>query len=96
MEQEAGRVAILIFEEVEVLAFCGPWEVFSVAGKETGQKHFEVFTVAENTAPVRARNGLSVNPEYDLKNCPQAQVLVIPGGWGARAAMENEDILDWL
>ncbi len=89
-------VAVLIFDDVEILDFCGPLEVFSVAGKAAGDEHFQVFTVAESKFPIRTANGLSVNPDYALGDCPQARVLVIPGGWGSRAAMQNPVILDWL
>ena len=96
MEKQAEKVAILIFDDVEILDFCGPFEVFSVAGKEVGEKHFQVFTVAEKLSPVRTANGLSVNPDHDLEGCPRADVLVVPGGWGSRAAMKNQRIVDWL
>ena len=43
------NVAILIFDDVEVLDFCGPFEVFSVTGKRDGSDPFNVYTVAEST-----------------------------------------------
>ncbi len=43
----ARNLAILIFEEVEMLDFCGPFEVFSVASSFTESPAFNVFTVAE-------------------------------------------------
>ncbi len=63
------NVAILIFDEVEVLDFCGPFEVFSVTGRRD-QKPFEVYTVAEKAEPVLARNGLSVNPALHARRVP--------------------------
>ncbi|MFG6096206.1 hypothetical protein SPB21_13180 [Leptothoe sp. ISB3NOV94-8A] len=59
------NVAILVFDDVEVLDFCGPFEVFSVTGKRDGSDPFNVYTVAEHT-PIAARNSLSVNPTYTL------------------------------
>jgi len=41
-------LAILIFDDVEVLDFCGPFEVFSVANRFTEPPAFNVLTVAEN------------------------------------------------
>ena len=55
------KVAVLIFDDVEVLDFCGPFEVFSVAGRWKGNIPFEAFTVAQKKK-VRARGGLSINP----------------------------------
>ncbi|MEO0826683.1 MAG: DJ-1/PfpI family protein [Cyanobacteria bacterium J06639_16] len=98
------NVAILIFDDVEVLDFCGPFEVFSVTGKRDGSDPFNVYTVAERT-PIAARNALSVNPHYTLETCPQPDLLVIPGGGGKRAdgtpfgtrkEMHNETLLEWI
>jgi transcriptional regulator GlxA family with amidase domain len=92
----ARRVAILIFDEVEVLDFCGPFEVFAVTGARAEEKPFEVFTVAATAAPITARNGLSVNPNYTFADCPQADLLIIPGGYGTRPLMHNQVVLDWI
>jgi transcriptional regulator GlxA family with amidase domain len=70
-------VGILIFDDVEVLDFCGPFEVFSVTVVEE-EKPFNVFTVAESR-PITARNGLSVNPTYLLDEAPSMDILLIPG-----------------
>jgi transcriptional regulator GlxA family with amidase domain len=86
-------VAILLFDEVEVLDFAGPFEVFSVAGREGA---FDVQTVAETTAPIRTRGGLTVTPDASLDATPKADVLVIPGGQGARMAMQREAVLNWV
>jgi transcriptional regulator GlxA family with amidase domain len=90
------KVAIFIFDEVEVLDFCGPFEVFAVTGARAEEKPFEVFTVAETAAPITARNGLSVNPTFTFADCPQADILIIPGGYGTRPLMQHQATLDWI
>ena len=90
------NVAILIFDEVEVLDFCGPFEVFSVAGRRSGLDPFNVYTVAQTSGPVVARNNLSVNPAHTLADCPRPDVLLIPGGYGTRREMHNEVLTDWI
>ena len=90
------NVAILIFDDVEVLDFCGPFEVFSVTGRSSDVRPFNVYTVAETSGPVLARNGLSVNPAYTIADCPQPDILLVPGGWGTRQAMQNEMIVRWV
>jgi len=89
-------VCILVFDEVEVLDFCGPFEVFSVTGGRQGLKPFDVCTVAERETPVRARGGLSVNPAHSFESCPQPDILLIPGGMGTRREMNNPRMLQWL
>lgn len=90
------KVAIFIFDEVEVLDFCGPFEVFAVTGARSQDKPFDVFTVAETAATITARNGLSVNPKFSFADCPQADVLVIPGGYGTRPLIHNEAVRAWI
>lgn len=90
------NVAVLIFDEVEVLDFAGPFEVFSVTGRRDGSDPFEVYTVAEKAGPVLARNRLSVNSYYTLDECPAPDVLVVPGGSGTRREMHNRVLIDWI
>jgi transcriptional regulator GlxA family with amidase domain len=90
------NVAILIFDEVEVLDFCGPFEVFSVAGRRSGLEPFNVHTVAQNAGPVVARNNLSVNPAYTFADCPRPDVLLVPGGYGTRREMHNGALTGWI
>jgi transcriptional regulator GlxA family with amidase domain len=81
---------------VEVLDFAGPFEVFGVAGAPGTERPFNVFTVAEFSAPVLARNGLSINPAYSIANSPPADLLVVPGGRGTRTAMYNAGLLAFI
>lgn len=90
------RVYIVLFDEVEVLDFCGPFEVFSVTGGRQGLTPFEVCTVAEEHRAVKARGGLSVNPTYSFEDCPQPNILLMPGGMGTRREMNNPGMLGWL
>jgi transcriptional regulator GlxA family with amidase domain len=95
------RVGILIFPAVEVLDFCGPYEVFSVARldeerRRTESSPFEVLLVAETRDPVVATGGLRVIPDATLETCPPLDILVVPGGWGTRAEMSNQRVLKWI
>ncbi|MCY3945617.1 MAG: DJ-1/PfpI family protein [Anaerolineaceae bacterium] len=89
-------VAILIFDDVEVLDFCGPYEVFSIASSRSNPPPFRVCTVAGVAGPVIARNGLSVNPDFSLENCPPPDLLVVPGGQGTRPLLKDTALLDWI
>lgn len=96
MTKNARNVAIFIFDEVEVLDFCGPFEVFSVTGKRDGLNPFNVYTVAQEKRPILARNELSINPRYTFAECPAPDILLIPGGFGTRREMRNSTVLDWV
>jgi transcriptional regulator GlxA family with amidase domain len=89
-------VGILIFDDVEVLDFAGPYEVFSVAGRRQDLELFTVYLVAATTAPVLARNRFSVNPHHSLQSCPPLDIIVVPGGYGTRREMHNQVMVDWI
>jgi len=93
---ETRNLAILLFDDVEVLDFCGPFEVFSVANREADPAAFNVFTVAEKPDAITARNGLSVNPQHTLTDCPKPDLLLVPGGIGTRNEIDNELMIDWI
>ncbi|MDJ0554148.1 MAG: DJ-1/PfpI family protein [Microcoleaceae cyanobacterium MO_207.B10] len=90
------KVAIFIFNDVEVLDFAGPFEVFSVTSELDKNQLFEVYTVAEELKSVTARNGLSINPSYEIADCPTPNILIIPGGFGTRELMNNSLVIQWV
>jgi transcriptional regulator GlxA family with amidase domain len=93
---KSRNVAILIFDGVELLDFCGPFEVFSVTGKQDNSSPFNVYAVAEKSDPVMTPNGLSINPRYTILDCPQPDILLVPGGQGTRKEMNNEMLINWI
>ncbi len=98
------NVGILIFPEVEVLDFAGPFEVFSrtrlVAGVESRRTDdsapFQVFTVAQTVDTITAVGGLRVLPDYSFADAPAIDVLVVPGGFGTRPLLADTDTLQWI
>ena len=95
------RVGIVLFNDIEVLDFCGPFEVFSVTRLNEEKRReepspFEVFTVAEILSYVTTTGGMKVIPQYSFENCPRLDILVVPGGWGTRKELSNPVMLEWL
>ncbi len=98
------NVGILIFDQVEVLDFAGPYEVFSrtrmVPGMESRRSDesapFCVFTVARSSAPIAAVGGLKVVPDYSFADAPKIDLLVVPGGAGTRPLRDDRFVLDWI
>jgi len=89
-------VAILAFDDMEVLDFAGPYEVFNVAGELAGSRAFEVVTVGLTSAPAVGRGGFTVVPDHDLATLGHVDVLIVPGGRGTRPLMGEETLLAWL
>jgi transcriptional regulator GlxA family with amidase domain len=80
METETLNVGIFVFDEVEVLDFAGPFQVFTTAQRVARPaKPFATFTVAVDNA-VQARGGLPIVPSYTLGREPHIDVLIVPGG----------------
>jgi len=93
------QVAILVFPDVEVLDFAGPFEVFAVADELSGYELFEVTVVGSAVEPLRAKNGLQVIPDRAVSGAGDdyvPDVLVIPGGDGSRAVMHDQLLLGWV
>lgn len=95
------RVGIVIFDEVEVLDFCGPYEVFSVTRINSEKRReepspFEVILVAEHDKPVVTTGGMRVLPDTTYATCPPLDILLVPGGWGTRKEMHNPTLLTFV
>jgi transcriptional regulator GlxA family with amidase domain len=93
-------IGLLLFDEVEVLDACGPFEVFSVAGRvarRTGvAAPFEVVTLsAEPTTTVRARGGLPIVADRLLADAPPVDLAVVPGGVTTRIEADPA-VLGWI
>ncbi len=99
-EPRSRTVGILIFDDVEVLDFCGPFEVFAMA-RPAGEHSdaaplFTAITIAEALRTVTCRGGLLVQPNATIADHPTLDLLVVPGGQGTRRERHNERVLDWI
>jgi transcriptional regulator GlxA family with amidase domain len=101
---EKWDVGILIFDGVEVLDLAGPFEVLSrtrlVPGTESRRTDesapFNVFTVAKDPEPVTATGGLVVMPRHSFADAPAIDLLVVPGGFGTRPLLQDEETIEWI
>ena len=95
------QVGIFVFDQVEVLDFAGPYEVFTTAARlyARADPHaaplFQVFTLGQTRAPLRARAGLSIHPEYDFTQHPAIDVLIVPGGV-VSAELAKPAVIEWI
>ena len=95
------KLGILIFREVEVLDFCGPFEVFSITRLNENRRReepspYDLVLVAEQKEPIVATGGMKVIPDHTSQDCPPPDVLVVPGGWGTRRELHNDRLIAWL
>jgi transcriptional regulator GlxA family with amidase domain len=100
LQMAVRTVGILLFDDVEVLDFAGPFEVFSAArpaGETSDElRLFQVVTIAEEPRTARCRGGLLVQPHATIAEHPPLDLLVVPGGQGTRRERYNTRLLDWI
>lgn len=95
------NVAIYVYDEVEVLDFAGPFEVFATASRvfrraqPDAEAPFQVFTVGASRSLVSARGGLVVEPRYSFVNHPAIHVLLVPGGV-VTAEIDRPRVIAWV
>lgn len=94
-------VGILIFDDVEILDVAGPFEVFAVTRLNDEQQlqqssPFKVYLISETNKQIIAIGGLRFTPDVTISNCPELDLLIIPGGWGTRKESKNKILLKWI
>ena len=94
-------VGILIFDDVEILDVAGPFEVFSVTRLNDEQRlqqssPFKVYLIAEKNKQIIAIGGLRLTPDVTISECPELDLLIIPGGWGTRKESKNRILIKWI
>eukprot|EP00977_Amphora_coffeiformis_P005841 scaffold1225_cov164-Amphora_coffeaeformis.AAC.17 len=103
--QPVWNVGILLFDNVEVLDFTGPYEVLSRARTEPGvlsrrtedTAPFRVFTVAKKShQPISAIGNLRVMADYSFDTSPLIHILLVPGGMGTMALVDDEETIAWI
>ena len=86
----ALRIGLLAFPKVQQLDLTGPYEIFaSIPGAKT-------WLVWKGKEPLVSATGLILVPDMTLADCPQLDVLCVPGGAGVNALMEDAEVLDFL
>jgi len=100
-EQTTLSVGIYVFDEVEVLDFAGPFEVFSTATRMSRRlwpdraPAFDVVLIADRPRTVLARGGLPVVASVGFAEPPRLDVLIVPGGDVAKE-LERSDVNDFV
>jgi len=84
------KLGILIFDEVEVLDFAGPFEVFSVANQLSNYQLLQIHTLSIEEQKIHAKNGLQLVADQRLEQVARLDYLVLPGGDGSKFVIQNQ------
>ncbi len=88
-------VGIFVYDEVEVLDFAGPFQVFTTAQRVARPATpFATFTIGAHNV-VAARGGFTIVPNYTLGREPPIDVLIVPGGV-VTDELGKRDVIDWI
>jgi len=83
-------IGMLIFPKLTQLDMTGPYEVLA---RVPGTK---VHLVAKSLAPVKTDRGMEIVPTIPLADCPQLDLVMVPGGPGQQDLMEDQTVLEFL
>jgi cyclohexyl-isocyanide hydratase len=84
------HIGLLLFPRLTQLDLTGPFEVFANTPGAT------VHLLWKSLDPVRAITGMAIVPDTTLADCPQLDVVCVPGGSGVAEVMEDPEVLDFL
>jgi putative intracellular protease/amidase len=92
------NVAIVVYENTEILDFAGPAEVLAAAGNfagEGGTSALNLYVVARNTSPITSQGFIKIVPQYSIDNAPAPDYVVIPGGNSSNLS-DDPEMMKWL
>jgi cyclohexyl-isocyanide hydratase len=89
-QDEVMNIGMLLYPGLTQLDLTGPFEVFHRIPGAT------VHLAWKNLEPVRADSGLRILPTTTLTDCPPLDIVMVPGGFGQVALMDDEEVLGWL
>lgn len=89
-------IGILLFPEVEELDAIGPWEVLSSWAHHFPGDGWRVFCCSDTGGRVTCAKGLTVEAQYAVADMPAPEVLLYPGGRGARRRVDDAEHLAWV
>jgi transcriptional regulator GlxA family with amidase domain len=96
MRTRPYRLAVIAFDEMDLLDVAGPLEVFSSAGRKWNWRAIKAELVSSNATQHVTRAQLQIGPAAPLASCPDPELVLIPGGYGARLALEDQKLIDYL
>jgi len=91
------KIAILLFEEVDLLDVGGPYEVLLTASRlierDGGTSPFNITTISIDDKPVTCFGGMGLIPSSDFAQGSQADVLIVPGTIDINKASMNQALI---
>jgi len=84
------KVGIYIFENMTMIDGYAPLQFFALA------PGVEVFTFSKTSEPLLCDAGVYLTPQYGFDNCPDSDILVVPGGGNVLSQMQDNEVIDFM
>ena len=84
------RIGFLLYPNVTQLDMTGPAQVLH------RMPVAQVFYVWKTIEPIMSDCELALMPTVTMADCPQLDMVCVPGGYGCTAMMADAEVLDWL
>ena len=89
-------IGFLVYEQIDLLDLTGPFEVFSLVEKFTGEEKFRLHTIGSSCQKIKTRGGMSIGVDYTFNDSPKIDILVLPGGPGVYSLSEETETMNWV
>jgi transcriptional regulator GlxA family with amidase domain len=96
MRTSSRSLAIVLFDEMALLDVAAPLEVLTTAGRVWNFRPFKVFPVAAAPGTLKTPSQLGLTATHTFGECPEPEVLLVPGGYGARRSLADESVVHYL
>lgn len=90
-----STIGFVIYENVQPMDVIGPWEVLSF-WKNILNAPVNMYLISENGSYVQCANNITLKAHLNFNNAPQLDFLIIPGGKGRVAQVNNEKIISFI
>lgn len=89
-------IVFFVFDDMELLDFAGPYEVFSAANAVSTEPHYQIVTASVQGEAVQCVGGVKLVPDRSLRDAPQADLLILPGGEGTKDMIMSFEAIGFL
>lgn len=91
MKEKTKTLGAILYHQFELLDLYGPLEMFGALPGD-----FNIITVSDKAGPVASTPGPRSMADYSYSDCPPLDLILLPGGFGTVAELENESLLNFL
>lgn len=90
-ETKTMTLGVLLYKDFELLDVFGPLEMFGNVGPQ-----LEIAMIAKEAGEIKSYQGPKAVADYGFDDCPEIDILLVPGGFGTLPLLNDKETLDWI